>query len=361
MDTAQFDFDLPPQCIAQVPAERRDASRLMVVDRTTQRISHHRFHELPQLLPPGTRLFRNNAAVLPARLRATRPTGGAVECLLLHPTPDEANRWWCLLRPGKKLPAGATFGLDGQFRATVEKKPERGPALVRFKVDGARSVTALAQALGEMPLPPYIRRERPELAQLDRERYQTVYAAPGQPVAAAAPTAGLHFTPELLERLEADGFRSHDLSLHVGLDTFQPIQTDTVEDHTIHTETYVIPPETLTELQRPEAGPRLAVGTTSLRALEDCARKQAAGHRGEDGQPFVAQADIYIYPPAEFANADALITNFHLPRSTLLCLVSAFLTPGRTEGINWLKTLYTEAITRGYRFFSYGDAMLIRG
>ncbi len=360
MQTAQFDFELPPEHIAQVPADRRDASRLMCVDRATGEVTHHRFHELPELLPPRTRLFRNNAAVLPARLKAVRPSGGAVECLLLHPCADDPDRWWCLLRPGKKLPEGATFGIEGRFLATVEHKPPRGPSLVRFEVAEGQSVTALAQALGEMPLPPYIRRDRSELAQLDRERYQTVYAEPGQHVAAAAPTAGLHFTPELLQRLEHAGFRSYDLSLHVGLDTFQPIQTDAVEDHPIHTETYVIPPETLAQLDDPSAGPRLAVGTTSLRAVEDFSRKVAAGQTPATDQPFVAQADLYIYPPGEFARAELLITNFHLPRSTLLCLVSAFLTPGRTEGIDWLKALYAQAITQGYRFFSYGDAMLIR-
>ncbi|MGF1483789.1 MAG: tRNA preQ1(34) S-adenosylmethionine ribosyltransferase-isomerase QueA [Opitutales bacterium] len=355
MDTDAFDFELPPERIAQVPAERRDHSRLMRVDRKSGAVTHHRFHELPQLLPAGARLFRNNAGVLPARLRAQRPTGGAVECLLLHPTDDPLS-WWCLLRPGKKLPTGATFRLEGHFAATVEEKPERGPSRVRFAPDKAPSVVELARALGEMPLPPYIQRGDPALAQLDRERYQTVYAEQEKPVAAAAPTAGLHFTPELLAKIADQGFSYFDLSLHVGLDTFQPIQTERVEAHTIHTETYVIPPQTRAAALDAGAGPRVAVGTTSLRALEDFARKQATT---SPSQPWVERASLFIYPPAEFFATDALITNFHLPRSTLLCLVSAFLTPGKTDGIEWLKQVYTEAIAREYRFFSYGDAMLI--
>jgi S-adenosylmethionine:tRNA ribosyltransferase-isomerase len=353
MDAARFDYPLPPERIAQQPARRRDEARLMVIDRATRSVRHAVFRELPGLLPAGARLFRNNASVLPARLRGHRPTGGEVECFLLHPD-GAGEQWRCLVRPGRKLPVGATFARAGQFQAEVLERPEDGPALVHFTVEGAPSVVDLARRVGEVPLPPYIHRDDPSQSELDRERYQTVYADPGLPVAAAAPTAGLHFTPEVLADLEARGIPAHDITLHVGLDTFQPIQEDRVEDHTIHTELYTVP--TATRRALTGSGPRLAVGTTTLRALEDYARKD--GPSAATGA-FTDRASLFIYPPATFALTDSLLTNFHLPRSTLLCLVSAFLTPGSEEGIGWLKALYADAVEREYRFYSYGDAMLI--
>ncbi len=354
--TDLFDYPLPPAAIAQAPAAVRDQSRLLVVDRAARTVSHHRFGDLPQFLRAGDRLFRNAASVLPARLRAQRPTGGQVECLLLREIAP--GLWQCLLKPGRKLPAGATFAdPGGAFQGEILAWAEDGTAQVRLVPAGPETVTALAQRLGEVPLPPYIERDGPSGRPQDLERYQTVYADPAQPVAAAAPTAGLHFTPSLLAALAAQGVGTADLILQVGLGTFRPIGTDTVDAHAIHREHYQMPVETQRALfpGTPPAGRRVAVGTTAVRAIEDFLRKASAP--GE--QPFASEAAIYLYPPAQFRGVDALITNFHQPRSTLLCLVSAFLAPGSTEGIAWVKQIYAEALERGYRFFSYGDAMLI--
>lgn len=356
LPTDLFDYDLPAHLIAQTPAARRDASRLLVVDRTNHSLAHHHFRDLPRFLQSGDILFRNNAAVLPARLYAQRPTGGAVECFLTRPDPAHGeNTWWCLVRPGKKLPVGATFAHGDAFRGEVLAKDAEGGALVRFEIPSGESVTALANRLGEVPLPPYIEREDPAARRAqDLERYQTVYANRDRQVAVAAPTAGLHFTPELLHELGANGVRSADVTLHVGLGTFKPIMTDTVEEHAIHREVYEMPAATQAALFSP-AGRRIAVGTTSVRTIEDFLER----HSAPLAQPFLAEAGIFIYPPRTFRGVDALITNFHQPRSTLLCLVSAFLTPGSTDGIAWLKDIYAEAIAQEYRFFSYGDAMLI--
>ena len=365
MKTDLFDYHLPERLIAQTPAQRRDHSRLLVVHRAERRIEHRRFLDLGDYLRAGDTLFRNNAAVLPARLHARRPTGGAVECLLLRPaaasgalaatTPATADEWWCLLRPGRKLPPGETFGVPGLFTATVREKADDGTFRVAFAGADGADIVALAQRSGEMPLPPYIAaRDDDALKALDRERYQTVYAAPEKSVAAAAPTAGLHFTPELLARLAAAGVHFADVTLHVGLGTFRPIATENIEEHAIHREVYEVPLATQ-RAQFAPTGRRVVVGTTSLRTLEDFRRK----HPAPTGADLYDEAGLFIYPPADFLAADALITNFHQPRSTLLCLVSAFLVPGSTDGIAWLKEIYAEAIARDYRFFSYGDAMLI--
>ncbi len=358
--TDLFDYDLPARLIAQTPAQRRDESRLLVVHRAGRRIEHRHFRELGDYLRPGDTLFRNNAAVIPARLHARRPTGGDVECLLLRPAAPSAdlraqfcNEWWCLLRPGKKLPVGATFALPGEFSATVLESGD-GTALVSFEVPQG-DILAVADRIGDMPLPPYIERhESADERRLDRERYQTVYADRARTVAAAAPTAGLHFTPELLARLAAAGVQFADLTLHVGLGTFRPITAETIEQHDIHRETYEVPTATQRALFSP-TGRRIAVGTTSVRSIED----YLARHRHASTQDYVGEADIFIYPPRPFSGVDALLTNFHQPRSTLLCLVAAFLTPGSTDGIGWLKDIYGEAVAHDYRFFSYGDAMLI--
>ncbi len=349
MKTDLFDYPLPSRLIAQKPADRRDASRLLVVHRAERRIDHRGFRDLAEYLRPGDTLFRNNAAVIPARLQAQRPTGGHVECLLLHPAalPGE---WWCLVRPGRKLPVGARFGLPGSFDATVLEKKDDGIARVSFATDG-RSILAIADRVGAMPLPPYITREADNA---DRERYQTVYADRGRQVAAAAPTAGLHFTAELLGELRAQGISFADLTLHVGLGTFRPIATEDIEDHAIHREAYEIPVATQCALFAPP-GRRIAVGTTSVRTIEDF----VAAHSGPLDENYVGEAGLFIFPPRSFRAVDAMITNFHQPRSTLLCLVAAFLAPGRTDGIAWLKEIYAEAVAREYRFFSYGDAMLI--
>ncbi len=389
LSTDLFDYPLPERLIAQQPAQRRDESRLLVVDRNTRALTHRHFRDLPEYLRAGDTLFRNNAAVIPARLHATRPTGGHVECLLLRPaagtrtfglqerdsrsarsgTPHSAistphsDAWWCLLRPGKKLPVGATFAREGFFTGTVLEKTDDGLARVSFATtDG--DIIAVANRIGEMPLPPYISgHDNEEAHRLDRERYQTVYADRGHQVAAAAPTAGLHFTPELLATLGAQGVTFADLTLHVGLGTFRPIMSEKIEDHAIHREVYEIPAATQRALFA-GAGRRIAVGTTSVRSIEDFLSRSPEGHREapRDDTPktdFLGEAGIFIYPPRVFRGVDVLITNFHQPRSTLLCLVSAFLTPGSTDGIAWLKEIYAEAVAREYRFFSYGDAMLI--
>lgn len=379
MKTDLFDYPLPDRLIAQKPTDRRDASRLLVVDRKARTVAHRHFRDLPEYLRAGDRLFRNNAAVIPARLHAARPTGGHVECLLLRPVamnwsagaparetsehaagsprlqektnPDE---WWCLLRPGKKLPVGAQFGVAGLFAGTVREKTDDGLARVGFTTPEG-NILAVANRIGDMPLPPYITGHDNDAARaVDRERYQTVYADRAHQVAAAAPTAGLHFTPELLEKLAGQKVSFADLTLHVGLGTFRPIMTEQVEDHAIHLEVYEIPAATQQALFN-TAGRRIAVGTTSVRSIEDFLSRHAAPAAGD----FLGEAGLFIHPPRDFRGVDALITNFHQPRSTLLCLVAAFLAPGSTDGIGWLHEIYAEAIAREYRFFSYGDAMLI--
>lgn len=359
VEAAQFDYHLPKESIAQIPAERRDQSRLLLVNRSTGQVADHLFRELPDLFPQPTTCFRNTVSVLKARIYAERSGGGTVECLLLNPADQSpATRWWCLLRPGKRLPEGATFAKDDAFAATVVEKNAEGMALVEFSLRRHASVAGLADEFGEMPLPPYIKRDENDPRKKDdNERYQTIYADPEKPFAAAAPTAGLHFTPNVLERMRTSGVQFEDLSLHVGLGTFKPIQTELVESHVMHEEYYEIPERTRSALQEKNGRLKLAVGTTSLRAMEDFyrfSRKNVIPTSGAFGR----NADIFIYPPDVFTT-DALLTNFHLPRSTLLCLVSAFLTPGSTDGISWLKQLYNAALKRGYRFYSYGDAMLI--
>jgi S-adenosylmethionine:tRNA ribosyltransferase-isomerase len=358
LSTALFDYPIPPELVAQTPAERRDRSRLIVVDRAAHAVSHHAFSDLPLFLRAGDVLFRNNAAVLPARLKALRPGGGRVECLLLSPAGND-RLWRCLVKPGRKLPAGATFaGAGGAFRGEVVSQGTDGTVVVQFETRDNAPMTAIAHQFGEIPLPPYIRRTGGSTREYDRLRYQTVYADPERPVAVAAPTAGLHFTPELLAVLAAQGVGSADLTLHVGLGTFRPIAAATVESHAIHSEAYEIPVSTQRALfPDPAAGTgrRVAVGTTTVRSIEDF----LAVSSGPGDGPHVADAGIFIYPPRIFRGVDALITNFHQPRSTLLCLVAAFLTPGSADGIAWLGEIYAEAVARRYRFFSYGDAMLI--
>ena len=414
MKTELFDYPLPERLIAQQPADRRDASRLLVVDRKTRSVAHRHFGDLSEYLRAGDCLFRNTAAVIPARLHAVRATGGRVECLLLRPaaeqhsqTPaghregreahrgdpsgllrhdaprnDNTDEWWCLLRPGKKLTPGSTFSRAGAFTATVRGKTDDGLVRVAFET-AEGDILAVANRIGEMPLPPYIHRGRSLLAgenptedakpspadrlrqaegqkKFDRERYQTVYADPTHQVAVAAPTAGLHFTPELLAGLAAQGIAFADLTLHVGLGTFRPIATDHIEDHAIHREVYEIGAATQQALFTTK-GRRIAIGTTSVRTIEDflSAHSAPTALSLSQGSPYISEAGIFIYPPRPFRGVDALITNFHQPRSTLLCLVSAFLTPGATDGIGWLKEIYADAVAREYRFFSYGDAMLI--
>ncbi len=352
--TDLFDYNLPTHLVAQTPCTRRDASRLLVVDRANRRITHHTFSELPQFLCASDVLFRNNAAVLPARLLARRPTGGQVECFLLRPS-DGDYTWRCLIKPGKRLPVGATFAeADGAFRGEIIAKEPDGSAQVRFTTINGESIIAVANRLGLVPLPPYITREDDTQRREDLERYQTVYANRARQVAVAAPTAGLHFTPELLDRITAAGVATAEVTLHVGLGTFKPIVTETIEAHAIHREFYEMPSATQQALGQ-SRGRRVAVGTTTVRTIEHFLAAPPVAASAD----FLGEADIYIFPPYQFRGVDALITNFHQPRSTLLCLVAAFLSPGTNEGIGWLKEIYAEAIAREYRFLSYGDAMLI--
>jgi S-adenosylmethionine:tRNA ribosyltransferase-isomerase len=361
MDSALFDYHLPMDRIAQEPAAQRDASRLMVVDRKTRQVTHTTFAQIGEHLPANARFFRNNAAVLKARIFGKRPTGGKVECLLLQPAED-ALTWWCLLRPGKKTLQGGTFGIEGEYTAEVLNAGENGNYRVRFHPVCDESVTDLSERLGIMPLPPYIERTIDDPRRdNDNERYQTVYADYEKRVAVAAPTAGLHFTPDLIASLEARGAQFHDLTLQVGIGTFHPIQVDNILDHNIHHEWYEIPATAFESLQQTGPGPRVAVGTTSVRSIEDAMKRVKSDPDSclTPSGSVQAEADIFIYPPARLEAVDALITNFHLPKSTLLCLVSAFLSPGDEQGIEWLLELYAEAIAHNYNFYSYGDAMLI--
>ena len=357
LSTDLFDYTLPPHLVAQTPATRRDRSRLLVIDRARHTLSHHVFADLPQFLRAGDTLIRNNASVLPARLLARRPTGGAVECFLLHAEPSHGtNTWTCLVKPGKKLPVGATFAHGVAFTGEILEKHDDGRALVRFFTENDEPIADVANRLGQIPLPPYIEREgTPTERAHDLERYQTVYADRAKQVAVAAPTAGLHFTPELLAKLQTAGVGTAEVTLHVGLGTFKPITAPAIEDHAIHHELYEMPAETQRVLFDRGGGRRIAVGTTSVRTVEDFLSR----HHSPSEQTHAGEADIFIYPPRSFSGIDVLITNFHQPRSTLLCLVSAFLAPGSTDGIAWIREIYAEAIAREYRFFSYGDAMLI--
>jgi len=357
LSTDLFDYELPERLIAQTPAVHRDQSRLLVVHRASGRLEHRHFSDIVEYLGAGDVLFRNAVSVLPARLQGRRPTGGQVECFLVRPEPGEGERWWCLVRPGKKLPVGARFAhAEGLFEAEIEARNEEGGALVRFHIRDGLCMTELANRIGQVPLPPYIARQGlASEREVDIQRYQTVYADPSQQKAVAAPTAGLHFTQPLLEQLHTQGVRFENIHLHVGLGTFKPITAEHIEDHVIHRECYEMPVSAQRALLPQPGQRRVAVGTTSVRAIEDHLSK----HSTPLAEASLEEAGIFIHPPARFRGVDALVTNFHQPRSTLLCLLSGFLRPGSTEGIAWFKEIYAEAIREEYRFLSYGDAMLI--
>lgn len=340
MKKSDFYFDLPAELIAQTPIERRDASRLLVLDKDSGAWEHRHFFDLPEYLHPGDCLILNNSRVLPARLLGQRlPGGGACEVLLLIDRGDKT--WECLVRPGKHLREGArlSFG-GGELLAEVTSVLDGGNRLVRFNYDGV--FLEVLDRLGKMPLPPYIREELQ-----DRERYQTVYSKVVG--SAAAPTAGLHFTEALLQKVRNMGVKVGYVTLHVGLGTFRPVKEDNITDHMMHSEYCVIPQETadLINETKQNGGRIICVGTTSCRTLETWA--------AEDGT-MMAKAgwtNIFIYPGYKFKVIDALITNFHLPESTLIMLVSAL--AGRRNVLN----AYKEAVRERYRFFSFGDAMFI--
>lgn len=340
MKTSDFNFELPQELIAQTPLERRDASRLLTLDKRTGEITHRHFYELPSLLRPGDCLVLNNSRVLPARLIGHRePGGGAVEIVLLI---DRGERVWeCLVRPGRKVKPGVrlSFG-DGALKAEVLEVKEGGNRLIRFEYEGI--FLELLERLGKMPLPPYIKEELQ-----DAERYQTVYSR--EIGSAAAPTAGLHFTKALLERIEAMGVRVCYVTLHVGLGTFRPVKAENITDHEMHSEFCMIPAETAEMINRTkqEGGRVICVGTTSCRTIESWA--------AEDGslKECAGWTNIFIYPGYRFKVLDCLVTNFHLPESTLIMLVSAL------AGRKHVLAAYQQAVEERYRFFSFGDAMFI--
>lgn len=350
---ADFDFNLPPELIAQQPAARREDSRLLVLDRASRGTRHRKFLNLLEYLGPGDALVLNDSKVIPARLRARHArTKRRFEVLLVEE--NGVNDWWAMVRPGKRAPAGAVLeimrGGETVLTATVTDVNAEGHR--RLRVAGGENILARLEELGEVPLPPYIERAAPH--EQDRERYQTVYAHAAGSV--AAPTAGLHFTTDLLERVKQKKVAVSFVTLHVGLGTFAPVKTDTLAGHVMHEERFVVSPETArTIAETKAAGGRLfAVGTTTLRVLESV----AAEHDGIVAAG-AGRTRLFAYPPFNFRAVDALLTNFHLPRSTLLMLVSAFASPGRTDGRAWILQAYREAARERYRFFSYGDAMLL--
>jgi len=343
VDVSDFDFELPPEAIAQRPAPR-GTSRLMTLDRSTGAIGHRSVADLPALLRPGDLLVVNDTRVVPARLFGTDAEGRRTEFLLVEKTEDAAT-WDCLARPGRRAKPGRTFDFGAGLSGTVSGKGESGHYRVVF------SGTPLAEALpqvGTTPLPPYIHREGGVADGRDAEDYQTVYAR--EPGAIAAPTAGLHLTPGLLDALRSGGVEVASVTLHVGIGTFKPVKADRVEEHRMDPERGVVPDATAEAVARAKGEGRrvVAVGTTSVRTLEASAR----GHGGRVA-PGPFETRLFLVPGAEFLVVDALLTNFHLPRSTLLMLVSAF--AGREKVL----AAYREAVASGYRFFSYGDAMLV--
>jgi S-adenosylmethionine:tRNA ribosyltransferase-isomerase len=355
--TDDFRYNLPPELIAQTPVEPRDSSRLLVVHRAEGRIEHRRFRDIGEYLRPGDLLLANESRVLPARLYGRKvPSGGHVEVLLLrpHPQPDDEGReprvWEALVSPGRRVREGTVleFGEEGGAHLTAEvvARTDSGGRMLRFSLPPR----PLLDRLGEMPLPPYIHERL-----TDQERYQTVYARTEG--SAAAPTAGLHFTPRLLSELADQGVGFATVTLHVGLDTFRPVHTDDPSQHEMHSEWYSLTREAAEAISRTrrEGGRVVAVGTTSVRVLETAAREQGTTSEGRDApvEPGEGWTRLFITPGYRFGLVDAMITNFHLPRTTLLMLVSAF------AGRELVLKAYEEAIQERYRFFSFGDAMLI--
>ena len=352
----EFDYELPEELIAQEPTQERDQSRLLHYSRASDAITHKSFTDLPKLLGPSDVLVINDSRVIPARLRGRKEkSGGAVEVLLTQESAQ--NHWWVMLKPGKRVTPGSIVRLydhsdePSEIQFEVLEKNDDGHCHVRF--DGTSDILGQLDALGEIPLPPYIAPAR-DRDYNDKERYQTIYA--NQQGSVAAPTAGLHFTPELLKSIENQGTEIIRVTLHVGIGTFAPVKVSTISDHQMHFEHYEISEQAATRLNSAKSeGKRvIAVGTTSVRVLESAASRENGTIQAQS-----SRTNIFIYPPYSFKFVDSLITNFHLPKSSLLMLVSAMAAPNAFSGIETIKTLYAEAISNRYRFFSYGDAMLI--
>ena len=339
--TSDYDFELPPDRIAQYPVEPRDESRLMVVDRASGRISHHRFHDLKELIPAGDALVLNATKVFRARLLGKRDSGAPAEVLLLRPL--GGDRFEAMVSPGGKLRPGRVVHVAQGLDVEILEITERRTRIVHLTAAGG-NVEAAIERHGHVPLPPYIERADTER---DAQRYQTVYARESGSV--AAPTAGLHFTPELLGALDSRGVRRVELVLHVGAGTFKPVEVENPAEHVMHEEWYSIPEAAASALNatRARGGAIWAVGTTSTRSLESAVRSDGSF------EPTSGETDIFIHPPYRFGAVDKLITNFHLPRSTLVMLVAAF------AGYELTMRAYREAVDGGYRFYSYGDAMAI--
>jgi S-adenosylmethionine:tRNA ribosyltransferase-isomerase len=335
METAAFDYDLPETAIAQTPLEPRDAARLLIDQGPGGAPTHGHITDLPSLLGPGDVVVLNTTRVLPARLLATKPTGGAVEVLLLEPRDGDERTWLALVRPSRKVAPGTSVVVGTELRLVIEDDLGEGQREVLLDVAPGASVLDLLARHGEVPLPPYI-----TAPLTDPERYQTTYAI--QPGSVAAPTAGLHLTPSTLAAIEAAGAQIAEVELVVGLGTFRPINVDQVEDHQMHAERYRVPASTMAACEG--ADRVVAIGTTTVRALESVAATGALEGR----------TDLFVHGDRPFAVVDALLTNFHQPRSSLLVLIDAFVGP------RW-RVLYDEALRTGYRFLSFGDAMFLRG
>ncbi len=357
LELKEFDYALPDRLIARKPVAVRDQSRLLILNREKKSLSHRRFSELETLLRPDDVLVLNDSKVIPARLRGKKSEGwGAVEILLLEEKAQ--NLWWGMLKPGKRMPAGSTAtifaqnGLNSPIQMEVREKHPNGRCLIRFS--GTENILEDLNAYGEVPLPPYIGAAN-RCSFDDANRYQTVYAQ--HPGSAAAPTAGLHFSETLLKNLQKKGISSIPVTLHVGLGTFAPVKANRIADHSMHEETFELSAASASALTKAKTqGQRIiAVGTTSVRVLETVAAANQGNLRPQQGR-----TNLFLYPPCEFRFVDALITNFHLPKSSLLMLVSAFASPKQLSGIELIRQAYTQAIRQNYRFFSYGDAMLIQ-
>jgi len=358
--TADFSFDLPPELIAQHPAARRDHSRLLVLHRPSGTTEHRRFPDLLGFLKPDDVLVLNDSRVIPARLYGNNvQTGGKFELLLV--SENVTNDWWAMMKPGKRAQVGTQIKLRSaragspaqpDITATVLEVNDEGHRRLQFS--GVKNILDVLNDIGEMPLPPYIERNSAEFTSEDAERYQTVYAQPAGSV--AAPTAGLHFTPELLRQIRALGVEVHFVTLHVGLGTFAPVKAETLDAHTMHEERFQVSDATARAVNDAKSTGRrvIAVGTTSVRVLESVAAQNNGTITAGSGR-----TRIFIHPPYAFKIVDALLTNFHLPCSTLLMLVSAFAAPHQMSGREIVLSAYAEAIREHYRFFSYGDAMLI--